>query len=130
MYFYLILYILLKYQYSTTLFLQPILLSHFYYLLLTNFLLTSLQYFTSFTRTFISDIFSLHTIPYTFLHYAQCALHTSITSNSLPRNFLTHITSIIFDFMYLFIFKNVLFTILILLYFVNSPTNNVNIVFS
>ena len=50
----------------------------------------------------LCDIFSLHTIPYTFLPYTQCTLHTSLTCNSLSRNFLTHITTIITSIIYLF----------------------------
>ena len=61
------------------LFLQPILRYHFYYLLLTNLTTLHLPY------TFISDIFSLHNILYTFL---PCALHTS--SHAIP----SHATSL------------------------------------
>ena len=65
LYFYLIQYPYSKTNTQLLYFLQPILLSTF----TTYFLPTSLPYFTSFTRTFISDLFSLYTIPYTVFPY-------------------------------------------------------------
>ena len=86
LYFYLILYILLNYKYTTT---------YFYYLyyvttFTTYFLLILQLLFTSITRTSLTIPYN----PYTFLPYTQCALHTSLTCISLSRNFLTHITTI------------------------------------
>ena len=98
LYFYLILYILLNYKYATTYFYNLYYITTF----TTYFLPTLLLLFTSLTRTFIYDIFSLHTIHYTFLPYTQCALHTSLTCNSLLCNFFTHITTIITFIIYLF----------------------------
>ena len=100
LYFYLILYILLNYKYATTYFYSLYYVTTF----TTYFLPTSLPYFIFLTCTFISDLFSLHTIPYTFLPYTQCALHTSLTCHSLSRNFLTHITTIITSNIYVFIY--------------------------
>ena len=98
LYFDLILYILLNYKHATTYGYNLNYVTTF----TTYFLPTLLLLFTSLTRTFISDIFYLHTIPYTFLPYTQCALHTSPTCISLSRDFLTHITTIITSIIYLF----------------------------
>ena len=94
----LILYILLNYKYATTYFYNLYYVTTF----ITYYLPTLLLLFTSHTRTYISDIYSLHTIPYTFLPYTQCALHTSLTYISLSHKFLTHITTIITSIIYLF----------------------------
>ena len=93
-------YILLNYKYATTYFYNL----YYFPTFTTYFLPTLLLLFTSFTRTFISDIFSLHTIPYTFLPFVQCAFHTPLTCNSLLLNFLTNVTLIIFDYLYIYLF--------------------------
>ena len=109
-------YILLNYKYATTYFYNLYYVTTF----TTYFLPTLLLLFTSLTHTFISDIFSLHTIPYTFLPYIQCASHTSLTCISLSRNNFPYTYYHNYYLDYLFILKNVLFTLLILLYFVNN----------
>ena len=98
LYFNLILYILLNYQYSTTLFLQPILLSHFYYLLLTN--LTTTLYLP-YTYIYIWHIFSTYYPLYISPIYTIYIAYP-LTYISLSRNFLTHITTSINSIIHLF----------------------------
>ena len=86
-------------QYATTYFYNL-----YYFPTVTTYLLpTLLLLFTSLTRTFTLYIFSLHTIPYTCLPYTQSTLHTSLTCNSLSRDLLTHIITIITSIIYLFL---------------------------
>ena len=98
-------YILLNYKYATT---------YFYYLyyvttFTTCFLPTLLLLFTSLTRTFISAIFSLYIFPI----YTMCIAYLYLTQLSY-----TYYNNYYLD--YLFILKNELFTILILLYYANN----------
>ena len=93
-------YILLNYKYATTYFYNLYYVTTF----TTYFLPTLLLLFTSLTHTFISDIFSLHTIYY-YIHFSHIHnVHCILPSHamSLSRNFLTHITTIITTIIYLF----------------------------
>ena len=97
------------------LFLQPLLHYHFYYLLLTN-LTTTLH--LPYTYIYIWHIFSTHYPLYISPIYTMCIAHFPHMQFPLMQLLYTYYHKYYLD--YLFILKNVLFTILILLYFVNN----------
>ena len=82
----------------------------------TNSLTHSLTHSPTYTLTITLYLSYI----YLYLTYFLCTL-SPIHLMQFPHIFLTHITTIIFI---LFIFKNLLFTILIVLYFVNNTYFN------
>ena len=122
LYFYLILYILLNYKYATTYFYSLYYVTTFTTYFLPTLLLTSYQpYYYSLPPLHV------HLYPTYFL-YTLSPIHFSHIHNvhCIPpsHEFPSHATSYTYYhnyyLNYLFILKNVLFTILILLYFVNN----------
>ena len=117
LYFYLILYILLNYKYATTYF------YNLYYV--TTFPLTSYQpyYYSSpplhvhLYLTYFLYTLSLYISPI----YTMCIAYLPHMHFPLTQLPYTYYHNYYLD--YLFILKNVLFTILILLYFVNITLN-------